>query len=492
MKPTGILVFISSVFLLLFAGAFYFPEEGVRITDDLRLRFFSRNDLLTPEPEKYPDIKIILKQQQFLTDSVLTAIAGGETKKLNIPGVNTDSLINSMTRIEYPNHDSTLLYPLFRSLRNLPSTRQLIRIMHYGDSQIEDDRMTSLLRNKLQARFGGFGAGLLPASQLYPFGFAIKQTSSENWQRYIGFASKDTSIKHSRYGAMASFCTFSSPDRGSSSSATAWVRFSQSPYSYRNTKKFSQCRIFYGQNHEPFLHELFLGKELVDAEIYPASSRMKVIRWRLENPVNDITLTFKGHSGPEIYGIALDGKSGVAVDNIPLRGCSGLFFTKLDEQLLKEMYKELNVKLFLLQFGGNFVPSGLKNFSGYEKWFAGQISRIRKLCPGAVVIVIGVADMSVKNKNNYITDPNVEKVRDALKTAAFRSGAAFWDMYHAMGGENSMSVWVTANPPLATGDFVHFNTRGAKTMAQMFYNAFILDYHRFELQEVKQGQLSRN
>jgi hypothetical protein len=118
MKPAGILVFISSVFLLLIAGAFYFPEEGVRITDDLRLRFFSRNDLLTPEPEKYPDIKIILKQQQFLTDSVLTAIAGGETKNLKIPGVNTDSLINSMTRIEFPNNDSTLLYPLFRSLRN--------------------------------------------------------------------------------------------------------------------------------------------------------------------------------------------------------------------------------------------------------------------------------------------------------------------------------------------------------------------------------------
>jgi hypothetical protein len=95
--------------------------------------------------------------------------------------------------------------------------------------------------------------------------------------------------------------------------------------------------------------------------------------------------------------------------------------------------------------------SGLKNFSGYEKWFAGQISRIRKLCPGAAVIVIGVADMSVKNKNNYITNPNVEKVRDALKTAAFSSGAAFWDMYSAMGGENSMPAWVTEilpSPPM--------------------------------------------
>ena len=71
-------------------------------------------------------------------------------------------------------------------------------------------------------------------------------------------------------------------------------------------------------------------------------------------------------------------------------------------------------------------------------------------------------------------------VRDALKKAAFKSGAAFWDMYKAMGGRNSMPSWVFAEPPLASGDFVHFNPRGAKTIAQMFYNSFILEYHRFE------------
>ena len=482
MKPPGILLFLTSVFLLLFAGALYFPEGGIRIAENLRLQFVSKKDLFSSDSAQYADIKIILKQQRYLTDSVLTAIASGEARDLKIPGTNTDSLVNSITRIEYPGNDSTLLDPLFRSLRSLPSTRQLIRIMHYGDSQIEDDRMTSLLRNKLQTRFGGMGAGLLPAYQLYPYGFSIKQTSSDNWNRYIGFGKRDTSIKHFRYGAMASYCTYVSPGTTEAPS-TAWVKFSSSAYSYYNTRLFSQCRIFYGHNKEPFLHELFHGEELVDAEIFPASSRLKVIRWRLDSPLNEVKLTFKGHTSPEIYGIALDGKSGVAVDNIPLRGCSGLFFTRLDEQLLREMYKELNVKLFILQFGGNFVPSGLKNFAGYEKWFAGQIQQINKLCPGAAVVVIGVADMSVKNKSGYITNPNVEKVRDALRAAAFKSGAAFWDMYNAMGGQNSMPSWVLATPPLASGDFVHFNPRGAKTMGQMFYNAFILDYHRFEIRE---------
>lgn len=480
MKPSGIVLFLISVFMLLIACAMIFPKNGIRIGSDLTLEFITPNELFSSDPFRYADISGILKQQD-LNDSVLTAIADGSLEKADTLRANADSLIKSITRIEYPQNDSTVLAPFFRSLKMLPSSGQLIRIMHYGDSQIEDDRITSLLRNRLQTRFGGSGAGLLPASPLYPYGFSLKQENSENWYRYIGFGKIDTTIPHRRYGALASFCSFMPLGFTPESDTTeAWIRFSLSPYAYQNTRRFSQCRIFYSHNQEPFLNELYLDDELLDADLFPAANNLKVIRWKFNSPSKDLLLKFKGQSSPEIYGIALDGASGVAVDNIPLRGCSGLFFTLFDEQLLAEMYKELNVKLFILQFGGNFVPSGLSNYTGYENWFSSQIRRIRKLCPGAAILVIGVADMSVKDKNHYITNPNVEKVRDALKAAAFKSGAAFWDMYKAMGGRNSMPSWVFANPSLASGDFVHFNARGAKTIAQMFYNSFILEYHRFE------------
>jgi lysophospholipase L1-like esterase len=101
---------------------------------------------------------------------------------------------------------------------------------------------------------------------------------------------------------------------------------------------------------------------------------------------------------------------------------------------------------------------------------------LKELCPGASVLVIGVADMSVKNGEKFESYPNLDKVIEALRSAAFRAGAAFWDMQKAMGGKNSMSAWVNAKPPLATSDYVHFNKRGSVVMAQMFYNAFIYEY----------------
>lgn len=471
-------MFLASVFLLLFTAALFFPKDGIRISDGIKINFFTRDDILNAGKVRYADIDNLLSRQEMLNDSILLAIAEGRM----IRKIDADSLRSSITPIEYPNNDSTLLYSFFRTLKNLPQSGQLIRIMHYGDSQIEDDRITSLLRNRLQSRFGGSGAGLVPAAQLYPYAFSMKQENSENWERYIGFARRDTSLGHTRYGPLASFCTFTPANLPGlrSDSTEAWIRFGVSPYAYNNTKTFTQCRIFYGWNRSPFLNELYIDATLADADIFPASSQLRVIRYTFDNPGKEIMLKFKGSESPEIYGIALDGKRGVAVDNIPLRGCSGLFFTAFDEELMSAMYKELNVKLFILQFGGNFVPSGLDNYTGYENWFYSQLIRIKKLCPSAKILVIGVADMSVKERNYYVTNPNVEKVRNALRSASFRAGAAFWDMYRAMGGRNSMPSWVNADPPLASDDFVHFNPRGAKTIAQMFYNSFILEYHRYE------------
>ncbi|RPH74550.1 hypothetical protein EHM76_03350, partial [bacterium] len=394
MKPPSILVFLVSVFLILFTAAMFFPKDGILISENIKLNFFTREDILSANRVKYADIRKLLSRQELLNDSILTAIAEGRM----IRKIDADSLRSSITPIEYPNNDSTLLYSFFRTLKNLPNTGQLIRIMHYGDSQIEDDRITSLLRNRLQSKFGGSGAGLVPAAQLYPYAFSMKQESSENWERYIGFARRDTSIGHSRYGPLASFCTFTPVNlpSQSSDSTEAWIKFGISPYAYNNTKSFTQCRIFYGWNHSPFLNELYIDETLADADIFPASSQLKVIRYTFNNPGKEIMLKFKGSASPEIYGIALDAKRGVAVDNIPLRGCSGLFFTAFDEELMSAMYKELNVKLFILQFGGNFVPSGLDNYTGYENWFYSQLIRIKKLCPSARILVIGVADMSVK------------------------------------------------------------------------------------------------
>jgi hypothetical protein len=489
MKPLHIFLFFISVFLILFAIALYFPDNGIALSKNLKLQFFTASDIFRKDVTQYADISGIIDQNERLNDSVISALASateesGEMTAFDTVRANADSLKMSITRIEFPGNDRSILFGVFDALKKAKNKGGIVRIMHYGDSQIEGDRMTSLIRNRLQKKFGGHGVGLVPASQLYDFSFSILQESSENWHRYPLFGNRDTTLRHSRYGPFASFCMFTpaltenaSED---TSNHTAWISFRKSPYSYSNTKTFSQCRIFYGYNKEPFLNEVYINDELYDADIFLPSKKTGEIRWKFDEPQTKLRLVFSGKSSPEIYGIALDPINGVVVDNIAMRGCAGNYFTSIDEGNLKAIFKKLHVRLFLLQFGGNVVPHVVEDYGYYEKWFYRQIMRIREVCPGASVVVIGLSDMSVRERGRYITYPNLEKVRNALKNAAFDAGAGYWDMYRAMGGYNSMPSWVFAEPPLAAKDFVHFNPRGSAIIAQMFYNAFIYEYNRYE------------
>ena len=85
---------------------------------------------------------------------------------------------------------------------------QVTRIMHYGDSQLEGDRITANFRNKLQSKYGGTGLGLRPAVQPYDFVFSAVQTNSANWTRYPIYGNVDTLVQHQRYGVMGAFSRF--------------------------------------------------------------------------------------------------------------------------------------------------------------------------------------------------------------------------------------------------------------------------------------------
>ena len=91
--------------------------------------------------------------------------------------------------------------------------------------------------------------------------------------------------------------------------------------------------------------------------------------------------------------------------------------------------------------------------------------------------------MSIREKGSMKTYPSLKPIRDALKQATLESGFAFWDLFEAMGGSNSMPSFVHADPPLASTDYVHFTNLGVNLVAEMFYNALMLEYKEFETQK---------
>jgi Lysophospholipase L1 and related esterases len=385
-----------------------------------------------------------------------------------------DFFTSHPSRIHFPDTDFSFFNSLFENLDRSEQDKKMIHILHYGDSQIEGDRITGFFRQKMQEKFGGRGAGLIPVVQTIPSA-SVAQTASENIERYTIAGNHANRTEHNRYGVLGQTAHIHGYGQ-LSINARNWKN------TFENVKDFSRLRIFVTRNDPKFSVSLSAqGKEADIKTIENVTETVSVLTWDFSNPVKRISINISG-SG-EMSAISLDSKYGVAVDNIPLRGSSGTFFTGIDSKSLSPVLKELNTRLIILQFGGNSIP-GIKTerqIESYKQQMARQIRFFQKICPEAKILLIGPSDMSTKIDGRLQSYPLLAQTAQALKEAALENGAAFWNMYEVMGGENSMIEWVNNKPALAAPDYIHFTPRGSDRIAEIFFESLMIyyDYYHF-------------
>lgn len=373
------------------------------------------------------------------------------------------------------------LYTFFKALHQVKNKQNSIRILHYGDSQIEGDRMTDYLRLKLQAQFGGEGPGLV---SFMPVSKSVINTIEfgKNWDRYSAYTALDKRVPHKNFGVLAGFSRFNPikkaglvPPVASSGS----LGITTTPLGGGNALNFKKIKLFYGGAKSKTWCEFYEGPVLMKADSLDAGGNFNVKEFKIVSGSNKHSFKFNGLDSPDFYGLSLEGNSGVMVDNIALRGSSGTFFQHLNPEQLKLFYEYLNVKLIILQFGGNVMPSILDqtmavNYGNYLRY---QINLVKKAAPNASILFIGPSDMNIKEGTEYVTYPLLETVRNEIRKAALETGCAFFDLYDCMGGRNSMAAWVEQN--LAASDYTHFSPQGARKMAMLLYAALINEYNAY-------------
>ncbi len=495
MKPFKTFIFFLLILLLIFGLSFVFPDKGINISENIRWDFIDIKQIISPEPKpEYKDISGIidntsisavvnemkLSWEDFLANTPINNNAYylhvSEPTDTMIREFKTDSIKHVLHSLDFPDNDHSILHPFFRSLTKTKRSNNLMRILHFGDSQIEGDRVSSYIRNELQKRFGGSGVGLIPVRQRYLKNISLDMSLSDNWRNYTIKQKSKLPSGYRKFGLLFNFSRFNDPLENQDKIYKARIYIQRPSYSYILARKYKKFRLFYSGNTEPCIAQMKVQDKSLDAEILEPSNQLRVLTWHFQNPPRHFELTFDGQDSPNIYGIALDNTSGIALDNIPMRGSSGLEFTKTNYSFFKSMYQQLNVKLILLQFGVNVVPYIKKDYKQYEKQLYRQLMYLKRISNNTPIILLGVSDMSRKLFGYYVSYPNIEKIRDAQKNAALKAGCAFWDVYKAMGGENSMPSWVFADPPLAEKDFTHFSYQGSKVIAEMFTNALLKEY----------------
>lgn len=476
-KPFYTLLFIGLTFMMLGAISMVFPEKGFYIIESYSIHYPTVHSLFGSKKEVKKDISAIIA----LADAE-EKVTENNTETAEITAIELkDTAVKLNTSIQYKNATKSALANFFNSLANINKEEKSIRILHYGDSQIEGDRISDYLRLKLQNLYGGEGPGLVSFMPVAP-SVVNKISWSTNWDRYSVFAGKDKRVKHTNFGALAHitrFCGYA-PLSDTTQYKSAWVKIVTSRNGGAKAGAYKKIKLFYGGAQAKTHVELYENGSLNNSDSLVSGGNFNVKEFNLNQPALLHEFKFKGKDSPDFYGISLESGKGVMVDNFGLRGSSGTFFNQINFSQLKNFYDYLNTKLIILQFGGNALPyiktkEQADNFGLYLKV---QIATIKKLAPQASILVIGPADMSVKEGADYITHPQLENLRDAIKKTAFEYDCAFFDMYNCMGGHNSMLTWVEQG--IGAKDYIHFSSGGARKIAVLLYASLINDYNAFQ------------
>ena len=441
-----------------------FPAEGVRIGGKT-LRFASYEARLRDLSEEKVDV-----------DAVLEALDSRFSMQEDTLAFYREFFYENPDRIWLPDDDYTYFDSVFVAFERARKEGKTVRVAHYGDSQIELDRISQNLREALQVRFGGSGTGMFPALTTTPMA-SISHTASGGFVSYT-LVGDSTSRRaaHRRYGPLTQVVGFYGD-------GTVSLRAQKQKSTLEHVKTFESVSILYGKASDDFTVTAQSDTLKPKADVQEMDG-VAWVTWHFGKPVEKASLKMSGSA--EIYGVATDGEGGVTVDNVPMRGSTGHVLTRIDTTSLKASFALDGTALVILQFGGNFVPAAgsSKAISGYMDQVREQIAYFQRMAPSAKILFIGPSDMAASTEDGRIVSyRRLPELVDSLKAVSLASGVAYWDLYSMMGGKNSMSQWVRHSPAYAGPDYVHFTPAGAKVVGETLSRSLLTYYDFYDLRK---------
>ncbi|PWJ60794.1 MULTISPECIES: GDSL-type esterase/lipase family protein [unclassified Fibrobacter] len=497
MTPLKTLLSILSLFVVLGLMAIVYPEKGISV-GDFTLRFPALTDIFVKDDGQASDSSEVAQADpEAVLKEMLEATRQKEFAEFS------DSLNfyeeffqKGRTRFDLPNNDPTWFDRFFLHLELAEMDSTVVHIVHYGDSQLEEDRISSTIREDLQSKFGGNGPGLLPPILNTP-SMNTSYWNSGDLKRFMVYATADDMATHNRYGILAQMAELNG------NAVIGLKKRVERKDKFPHVGGYATIKVLAGKRGNLKLKLTYESSyqdsvgvnedgtvkykkktKTVDAGAPQVEkmNKLAVYTWKLADTTSSAKINLSGNT--DIYAIAADGKYGVAVDNVAMRGSSGTMFHKIDAELLAESYRAMNARLIIMEYGGNLVPgTSSKNIDWTKKIITKQIKTIQEANPNADILFIGPADMAKQVDGKWQTYPALNMTIKALREVALENGLAYWDMHRVMGGNGSIMKWVKKEPPLGFTDHVHFTRRGAAYMGDLFSEALKMHYDYFKFRD---------
>ena len=369
-----------------------------------------------------------------------------------------DSVRLSPTLIPIEDFDTTGHSRLTAFYEKLQKGDAPVRIAVMGDSFVEGDILSSDLREKLQLRFGGSGAGFAPmASPLTGFRRTIK-TQSKGWTAYNIMQRKAAPQNLRGHFFVSGWVC--QPSEGAS------TRWENTDYRQR-LDSCTTARVFFISPGDSRI-ELTLNDSLRrEFEVEGAAA----VRQVTVTAPHIRSLAFKVNSGTEGfigYGAVFEA-DGVVVDNYSVRSNNGQAMFWTNPSVNAQVNALAGYDLVILQYGLNIMQTGVHNYTNYARQIEKMVVYVQQCFPTAAVLVLGVSDRSVKTDTGFEPMDAIPYMLDYQRGAAENTGAAFWPTCDAMRSLGGMEQFVANG--WAGKDYTHINYAGGRRVAWSLVDA---------------------
>lgn len=445
---------------------FGFSTKKINILSDLSVK--NKNSEQDDDQHYADSLQRVRDSLQLIHQKAMLASIEDSVRQVRIDSVKRaslarmDSLGKSVVAIEDYSVGGDALAHFFKTLNKRKGMNRPVRVAFLGDSFIEGDIIVADVREQLQNKYGGRGIGFVPmASAVATYTPSVHHTF-KNWKSYSIIQKKDGEERFMPQGV-----TFA-PLSGATAQFEG-VKWKP------NLDSYSRARLLYVNNGTGRVGVQINGRDTIWQNLSAKGTVDQIVS---KGDIRRIAYSFDATGDTRILGVVLEDSTGVSVDNYSVRGNSGLWMHRVNKPLSNQLDKLMHYDLVVLQYGVNVVESNVLSYGAYRQSMVKVINHLKSCMPRASFLVLSIGDRSTQQDGEFVTMPGVHGMIKAQKQIAQECGVAFWNMFDAMGGENSMVRYVENN--WASKDYTHISHAGGRRIANALMKALMLEADKYE------------
>ncbi len=378
-----------------------------------------------------------IQRVEVMTDSLRHTLINSENNRITNPG--------QLARLK-------------EKLKQAVSSRKkVVRMVHIGDSHIQADMMTRVLRLGLQYRYGNAGRGIV-----FPWQMAKTNGPSDI------FSFSNNAWLSGRLSVENNPATCGVSGYGLQSNVSDWTLEIGSKPERGEEDAFDIVRLFTGKN-TGCLNIRYNGTEESEVCMEPRNSfDMAEIALRMKT--NTISLSGKSPDSTAFafYGVSFEKKkaSGVIYHSIGVNGAEYSSFNS--DPFFFDQVGALNADCYIISLGTNEAQKQNLNVEDFTLQVRNLLRNLRRISPNAVFIITTPPPSFL---HGVALNPKIRTVTEVLVKVSDEENISLWNFHDIIGGRDGLAMMQSYG--FYRPDVLHFNRTGYELQGFMLLSALL-------------------